>query len=693
MDMNNIKAKIVSFSEKNIFLYYLIIIILINLVGITLYFRLDLTKNGSYSLSEISRDVVSGLEDPLNIKVFFSPDLPAPYNSVDRYLRDLLEEYAEYGNNNFHYEFVDVEKNKDLARDYGISAVQIREIKDDQLQFRNAFMGVALIHGDLIEKLDSVTESEGLEYRLTMLIKKMTGKIDVLQSLDKPIQVTLYASSNLPISGMDKLNEKVSGVVEKCKVKNYNKIDFKYIDPFIDKTAGNPDQVFGVIKLNWTTTINIEGRSIKPGEGLLGLVVELNDRFETVQLLARTLFGGYAVGGLENLEDKINGAIDNIININPKIGYILGHGERNLGREREQDGAPFLKNLLSDMYEVQEIDLKENDIPSDISTLIVNGPNENFADYELFKLDQFLMSGKSILFLVDSFNEIRPEGNNMFGGRPVVIPINTGLDNLLVNYGVSVNRDIVCDEKSYKAQQKGLTGQQIYFVPMIGDEGLNDDSVITEYIKTIIIPKPSSLRILEDRIKDQQLKKTVLISSSKRSWLMKGKIDFMPFGITPAPEAEMAKYDLGVLLSGNFKSYFAGKEVPVKEDDSQKAKGGQAAAPKAAIIEKGVKPGNIIVVGTSELTAPGVIDEQGDSLNSVLMHNMVDYLSANYDVPEMRSKGLEYNPLEDSKDGTKLTLKLINIAGLPILVIGAGLVVWRRQKVRKDKIMNEFRGV
>ncbi len=691
MDINIIKEKIVAFSEKYIFLYYLIIIILINLVGITLYFKIDLTKNGAYSLSEISEDVVSSLEDPLNIKVFFSPDLPAPYNSVDRYLRDLLEEYAEAGNNNFHYEFIDVEKEKDLSRDFGISSVQIREIKDDQVQFRNAFMGLAIIHGDLIEKIDSITESEGLEYKLTTLIKKMTGKIDVLQGLEKPIQATLYASGNLPISGMDKLNEKVSEIVEKCKAKNYGKIEFKFVDPFTEKTEGNPDQVYGVVKLNWTSTINIEGRTVKPGEGLLGLVVELDNRFETIQLLARTLFGGYSVGNLNDLEDKINGAIDNIININPKIGYITGHGERPLSRD--QEGSPFLKSLLSDMYEVEEIDLKESEISSEISTIIINGPKDKYEDYELFKLDQFLMSGKSILFLVDSFNEMRPEGNNMFGGRPVVLPLNTGLDSLLSSYGVSVNKDIVCDEKCYKAVQKGFGGQQIYFVPLIGDEGLNDESVITEYIKTIVIPKPSSVKLLEEKIKQLQLKKTVLVSSSNRSWLMKGRIEFMPFGMTPPAETEMAKFDLGVLLTGSFESYFKGKDVPVKTDDKNKAKAAQAPVPKAAFIEKGVKPGSIIVFGTSELTAPGVLDEQGDSLNSVLMHNMVDYLSANYDVPEMRSKGLEYNPLEESKDGTKLTLKLINIAGLPILVIGAGLIVWRRQKVRKDKIMNEFRGV
>jgi len=36
-----------------------------------LYFRLDLTRNNAYSLSKISARVVSSLEEPLTVKVFF----------------------------------------------------------------------------------------------------------------------------------------------------------------------------------------------------------------------------------------------------------------------------------------------------------------------------------------------------------------------------------------------------------------------------------------------------------------------------------------------------------------------------------------------------------------------------------------------------------------------------------------------
>ncbi|MGD2098994.1 MAG: Gldg family protein, partial [Desulfobacterales bacterium] len=66
-------------SEKYIkFLIYLIIVVLVNVAGITLFFRLDLSANKMYSISDASKKVVSTLNEPLTIKVFFTKNLPAP---------------------------------------------------------------------------------------------------------------------------------------------------------------------------------------------------------------------------------------------------------------------------------------------------------------------------------------------------------------------------------------------------------------------------------------------------------------------------------------------------------------------------------------------------------------------------------------------------------------------------------------
>ena len=146
------------------FFVYLVVIVLINLVGLTAFFRVDLTENQIYSISEASKQVVSSLSEPLTVKIFFTKNLPAPHNNTERYLHDLLEEYSIYGNRYFNYEFFDVDpdtgelieqakENQELARNYGIHPVQIQVIEKDEVKFQRAYMGLALIHGDMIDEI------------------------------------------------------------------------------------------------------------------------------------------------------------------------------------------------------------------------------------------------------------------------------------------------------------------------------------------------------------------------------------------------------------------------------------------------------------------------------------------------------------------------------------------------------------
>ncbi|MCP4723008.1 MAG: ABC transporter permease, partial [Desulfobacteraceae bacterium] len=85
------------------FILYIAVIVLVNIVGLTLFLRADLTQNGIYSLSDASKEAVATLSEPLSINVFFSKDLPAPYNNTERYLKDLLVEYAASAGRHFNY--------------------------------------------------------------------------------------------------------------------------------------------------------------------------------------------------------------------------------------------------------------------------------------------------------------------------------------------------------------------------------------------------------------------------------------------------------------------------------------------------------------------------------------------------------------------------------------------------------------
>ena len=81
------------------------IIIVINIISKRVFTRVDLTKNKSYTLSPISKDVVSNLDDKLLVKAYFSNNLPPPYNNLRRQVQDLLDDYRSYSGGNMNYYF------------------------------------------------------------------------------------------------------------------------------------------------------------------------------------------------------------------------------------------------------------------------------------------------------------------------------------------------------------------------------------------------------------------------------------------------------------------------------------------------------------------------------------------------------------------------------------------------------------
>ncbi len=88
------------------------ILVLLNIVSIRLFTRVDATKNRVFSLSDASKSLVRSLDDRVTIKAYFTEDLPAPYNGTRREVLDELNEYKAYARGNLEYEFIDPEGDK-----------------------------------------------------------------------------------------------------------------------------------------------------------------------------------------------------------------------------------------------------------------------------------------------------------------------------------------------------------------------------------------------------------------------------------------------------------------------------------------------------------------------------------------------------------------------------------------------------
>jgi ABC-2 type transport system permease protein len=110
---------------------------------------------------------------------------------------------------------------------------------------------------------------------------------------------------------------------------------------------------------------------------------------------------------------------------------------------------------------------------------------------------------------------------------------------------------------------------------------------------------------------------------------------------------------------------------------------------EGTIIEKG-KPGKLLLVASSRILWNNVLDEGGESTTSTFVMNLLDYLNGRDAYAAMRSKMQRFNPLTDSAPAVKAFVKTFNIAGLPVIVILSGIVVWMRRTSRKRVIQTMF---
>ncbi|NOR15405.1 MAG: hypothetical protein GQ544_06860 [Candidatus Aminicenantes bacterium] len=749
MEKPNNKKTLRDWTKYYKFALYVVIAILVALVGQNLFVRIDLTANDLYSLSKASKEAVSTLNEPLTINVFFSKNLPAPYNNIERYLHDLLEEYAVHASKYLSYRFFDVsakegdlsdkaEENRKKAQDYGIYPVNVQTIEQDEAKVQRAYMGIVFIHGDIIERIPAISSTEGLEYNITTTIKKMNNKISALLSLQEKIRVKLVQSSSLdavaPLIGLEGLSElksQVAEVVREQNGKNYDQLELVYIDPTTQELNEEDLGKYRRFGLQWPQFQQDDGTITPPGTGILALGME----FEEKSIETRLLSSGLSLTGqglqeqfeivdMSTVSSFIEENVDNLINIHEEIGYLSTHGTLSLApslppqfqmMQPQTDSLSNLNTLLSKQYTVTQIDLTQDGISENIDTLAIVGPKETFSDWELFQIDQFLMKGKSLALFVETFNEMQPQQQQMYQmqQQAMYIPINSGLEKLLDHYGINVTKSYVMDESCYVSRDQQMGEMPIYFAPIIKNENINHSLDFLSNLKELIMIKTSPLTANEERLKENNLQSHRLFSSSNQSWEMAGQINLQPFMIRP-PMNEEEKFSrpLSYLIEGEFPSYFADKPIPEKpepetveeptEDSSEEKPEPESEQPEEKpetqesqikgpqdIIKKG-RPGKIFVIGTVDILRDNILDDQGQSPNAMFLLNTIDYLNDQEEIATMRSKNQRFNPLKDTKALTRTIVKILNIMGLAVAVMLLGLYVWIRRKAKRKSIQAMF---
>jgi ABC-2 type transport system permease protein len=711
------------------FALYALVVVLLNLAGLSLFYRVDLTGNKLYSLSPVSKKVVDTLSEPLTVKVFFTRDLPAPHNNTEMYLRDLLSEYAQHNKRQLKVQFYNVSAesegvsdkardNQQTARDYGIHPVQIQIVEKDELKFKQAYMGLVMIHGDIIERIPTITATDGLEYKLTTAIQKLNHKVSALNALQDKIQVDLVLSSSIykvaplmGIKGLDQYPEMIQEMIDRLNARSYGKLAFRRVDPSTDPEQLHKPEYANLMHLKWP---EVPKSRIEAGEGTIGMLLHHKDgdprEIPLINVVRLPIFGDqYQLTPPEQLEELISTNMDRLIGINQELGYLAGFGTLDIGAGGPlgpQDGAlQQFGGLLNKTYAVKSIDLDSQPIPEGLKCLIIARPLEELSDYALYQIDQALMRGTNLALFVDAF-EMKQAGDMPFMANqmPTYVPLNTGLEKLLEHYGVRIKQSMVMDEKSYRQRrppQQGGGEQAVYFAPIIEKNNISRQLDYLKNIKGLIALEISPLELVDPRISEQGIKAFPLFSSSERSWEMRDRIILNPMFIEPPGSgADMGRRQLAYLLEGSFESYFKGKPMPEKpappeEDASEDPAADNEARKQIAIESEGLRrdrsaPAKVLVMASSKMIGDQLMDENGESPNSMFIMNMIDALNGRDDVAVMRSKEQRFNPLNPTGPGTKAFVKGFNMAGLPALVVVFGLIVWTLRVARTRKIQRMF---
>ncbi len=507
---------------------------------------------------------------------------------------------------------------------------------------------------------------------------------NMAKELDDVVLFKIYLDGDFP-AGFKRLRTATKELLDEFRAYSGGNIQYEFINP-----SANPDpkirrDIFEQLSSQGLEPTNLQVQEEDGSTQKIifpGALVSFAGRQVALPLLQGQ--AGLAPeevlnNSVQNLEYGIASAIRNVTSVEkPMLAVLFGHGELDTLQ---------MGDILADfrqMYNVRLISLPRS-IPEDLTrfkAVIIAKPQTAFDEKDKFKLDQYLMNGGRILWVLDALNA---EMDSMYEGNLLAFSKELNLDDQLFTYGIRLNQDLVQDLNCLPipiitGRIEGKPQQQLLpwlYFPLIIPESNhpvvnNLDGIKGEFVSTI------------DTFKKEGIRTTVLLHTSAYTKVLKGpvRISLSMLGVQPNPEQfNKSKQPIAILSEGNYTSVFANRLTP-------------SALAQIKFTDKSTKPGKMIVISDGDIIKNYVT--KNDSLiyplgydrftnqtfaNKKFIQNAVDYLIDDSGLISVRSKEIKLRLLDKSKvKAQKLKWQLINMV-LPILsVILFGMLYYRIRK-------------
>ncbi len=632
--------------------------------------RLDLTENHLYTLSQASRDAVSKLDD-LTVRVFISDPLPETMElgdgrrvnirAVAQAFRDILDEYRAYAGRGMDIVYVtkNVEKEAEKAGLHPFAAKEAT-LEGGKLQFKRYVLGATFHYKNVKEVLPLALDPDMFEYDITRLLLRLRDKyeksrfmkdvLDAAKAIDKAAATCHEAIANAAKSDEGTTAEGLKGLLDLAQKQGERLGKLQQAAPKIQKACKELDTALAEhgptlekSKNDFAQVYIASARQFHEGVGEFLKRLGSESKEEVAQAIE-------IQQGLDSAYDQLTTDYHNLEESpgSRTIGLVCGHGEFCPFARREpfikQDIAMLLGqkngfaqrligqaqqieqqvNQINDAihsslfqrrgYDVTKVDLNDP-VPDKVAGLVILYPHRKLSDRELYHLDQFIMAGKPVAFLLSRWDVslMNIQAPESLDEEPrfdytAIQEIPTGLDDLLRHYGVDYAKNIVMepeDNEVVVVTQLIRKGQYQFqaqspfkwpLLPVFRD--LNRSEVLTRDLQYMVLPYVSTVEPADTAQGDEAggdeaggdedgkanassaLHVDPLAYTSTRAVVVRAS-DIGKVPLAPPKTVQVAhalppvgkRRAVAVVVTGEADSFFKGKDIPkgdAKKDDDGK---------------------------------------------------------------------------------------------------------------------------
>lgn len=514
----------------------------------------------------------------------------------------------------------------------------------------------------------------------------------LLKNLKEPVNITVFLSGDMP-AGFKKLANSSAEMLQEFKETGKGNIIYRFEKPAEGLNDTLKMQFIDSLQQLGLSPMNVKAQ-VKEGEGqeeryvYPGAVISYKGRITAVDFLQ----GQSNVDGLNSLnnaeallEYKLANTIQKITQDSvPLIGYLLGNGQ-----PFSYNVWDLIERTLKKTYSFSFLPIDSvKAIPPFFNAVVITKPTQAFTDEQKLKLDQYIMQGGKILWMIDN---LYAEMDSLQRSQNEFIAFDRGLNlqDQLFKYGVRINQDLVQSLASDKIPSVvgNMGGKpQIELLPWPYFPLLTNSSnhPIAKNLDYVVSQFPNSI----DTVQANGITKTILLNtaSEARSLNTPAKVSWNSI----QTEDDLKTFNkpnipIAVLLEGSFSSFFNNRLTTAMRDSLNNIN---------TPFKAQSNPTKMIVIADGDIALNSVSQTDGPLqmgmnpytkykyANNEFIANCIEYLVGNSGILETRSKDFTLRLLDKKKlEESKTTWQVIAIAvPLLLVIIFGALYQWLRKR-------------